>query len=143
MDLRRDVRPDASVLLSDGACEFEYRRPRAGLVVVRISGIDKGHLGQGPMHELNDDLRLNAPLDVFVDARDARMPAVAAQEAWTAWFKRHRGALAGVHMLVTGKYMHFTVEVVKLLSHTGELIRIYLDAELFEAALARARATRR
>ena len=143
MDLRRDVRADASVLLSDGSCELEFRRPRAGVVLLTIRGIDRGRLGQGPMHELNDDLQLNAPLEVFVDAREARMPVVPVQEAWTQWFARHRGSLKGVHMLVTGKYMHFTVEVVKLLSRTGELIRVYMDADAFQAALERAVATRR
>jgi hypothetical protein len=138
MDIRREVRADASVVLGDGECVLEYRRPRAGLVVLRISGIDRGRLGQGPMRELDDDLSLHAPLTVFVDAREARMPAVAVQDAWQEWFTRHEGSLAGVHMLVSGKFMHFTVEVVKLLSRTGDLIRVYLDPSAFEDALGRA-----
>ena len=138
MELRREVRADASVLLTDGTCEFEFSRPRAGVVVVRIAGIDKGHLGQGPMHELRGDLSSSTPLEVFVDAREARLPAMVVQEAWTRWFTQHRSQLKSVRMLVTGKYMHFTVEVVKLLSRTGELIRVYLEPAPYHEALDRA-----
>lgn len=60
------------------------------------------------------------------------------QEAWTEWFSGHRSALKSVSILTRSKLMHFTAEVVKLFSRTGELIRVYLDPEAFDEALQRA-----
>jgi hypothetical protein len=110
------------------------------VVLLRIVGatLDAGELGTAPMDELRDDLARWAPVEVFVDASEAAGAVVTVQEHWAEWFARNRSGLKGVNMLVRGKYMHFTVEVVKLFSRTGELIRVYLDPAAFGEALGRA-----
>jgi hypothetical protein len=69
------------------------------------------------------------------EAAGANLPV---QEAWTEWFSQSRSALKSVSILARSKFMHFTAEVVKFFSRTGELIRVYLEPEPFEEALQRA-----
>jgi hypothetical protein len=132
--------PDGTVVLRGTRCAFFYQRPAPGVVLMRIVGsqLDTGDLGNLPMNELADDLARWAPVELFIDASEAAGAAVAVQEGWTEWFARNRSALKAVNMLVRGNYMHFTVEIVRLFSRTGELIRIYLDAKPFGEALRRA-----
>ncbi len=134
----REVLRDGVVRLSGGGCTFEYRRPRAGVVVVTISGVDDGALGTATMSELREDLASFAPLELFIATDPSAGARVPVQEQWTAWFAANRRGLGTVHMLVQSDYMHFTAELVKFLSRTGELIRVYLEPRPFAAAVARA-----
>jgi hypothetical protein len=138
----REVQADGSVALRGERVSFFYRRPRPGLVAMKIVGprLDTGELGSAPMDELAPDVAHGAPLELFIDASEAAGAVVSIQEGWADWFARHRAQLTSVSMLVQGKYMHFTVEVVKFFSRTDELIRVYLDADEFAQALERAAA---
>jgi hypothetical protein len=136
----REVQSDGGVALRGERCSFFYRRPRPGLVAMKIVGarLDTGELGSAPMDELAADVAHGAPLELFIDASEAAGAVVSIQEGWADWFARHRAQLTSVSMLVQGKYMHFTVEVVKFFSRTDDLIRVYLDAGEFAEALERA-----
>ncbi len=138
----REVLDDGTVVLRGERCSFFYHRPRPGLVAMKIVGprLDTGELGSAPMDELRGDLSRHAPLEMFIDASEAAGAVVAIQEGWADWFARHRAELASVSMLVQGKYMHFTAELVKFFSRTDELIRVYLDVTAFTQALERAAA---
>ena len=136
----REVLADGTVALRGERCSFFFRRPRPGLVALKIVGarLDTGELGSAPMDELAGDLLGDAPLEMFIDASEAAGAVVSIQEGWADWFARHRSRLGSVSMLVQGKYMHFTAEVVKFFSRTDELIRVYLDVTAFTSALDRA-----
>jgi hypothetical protein len=138
VSFRRETLEDGSVRLSSERCSFTYQRPRPGVVFLRISGDDKGEFGTAPMDELREDLSRYAPVELFVEMDDSTGANLPVQEAWTEWFSRNRSALKGVSILARSKYMHFTAEVVKFFSRTGELIRVYLDSQPFEEALRRA-----
>lgn len=138
MSFKRETLEDGSVRLSSERCSFIYRRPRPGVVYMRIIGQDRGEFGTAPMDELREDLRRYAPVELFVEMDESSGAAVPVQEAWTEWFSGHRSELKGVSILTHSKFMHFTAEVVKLFSRTGELIRVYLDPAAFDEALQRA-----
>ncbi|MGZ3461581.1 MAG: hypothetical protein ACXU86_24080 [Archangium sp.] len=138
MSFRREVLEDGSVRLSSERCSFIYRRLRPGVVFLRIIGHDKGEFGTAPMDELREDLSRYAPVELFIEMDESTGANLPVQEAWTEWFSHNRSALKSVSMLTRSKYMHFTAEVVKLFSRTGELIRIYLDPQPFQEALERA-----
>ncbi|OJH35896.1 hypothetical protein [Cystobacter ferrugineus] len=138
MSFQREEREGGEVRLKSERCTFIYWRPRPGVVVLRIVGEDRGEFGTAPMDELRGDISRYAPLELFIemeDSAEARMPV---QEAWTDWFNTHRSALKSVSILTRSKYMHFTAEMVKFFSRTGELIRVYLEEAPFEEALQRA-----
>ncbi len=135
---RRETLEDGVVRLSTERCSFTYQRPRPGVVFLLIVGEDRGEFGTAPMDELREDLSRYAPVELFVEMADAAGANLPVQEAWTEWFSTHRSALKGVSILPRSKFMHFTAEVVKFFSRTGELIRVYLDPVPFEEALQRA-----
>ncbi len=138
MSFRREVMEDGAVRLSSERCSFIYQRPRPGVVFIRIIGQDKGEFGTAPMDELREDIRRYAPVELFFEMDESTGANLPVQEAWTEWFSDNRSALKSVSILTRSKFMHFTAEVVKLFSRTGELIRVYLDPEPFREALQRA-----
>ena len=126
------------VVVGNERIRFTFRRPRLGLVVVQIVGseLDDGALGSAPMDELGRDLRRYAPVEIFIDASEAAGALVPVQEQWADWFAQNRASIKHVSMLVRGNYMHFTVELMKFFSRTGDLIRLYLDRAKYDEALA-------
>jgi hypothetical protein len=138
MSFQRETLEDGSVRLESERCRFTFQRPRPGVVFLRIEGLDKGEFGSAPMDELREDLRRYAPIELFVEMDVSSGAALPVQEAWTDWFSANRSDLKSVSILASSKFMHFTAEVVKFFSRTGELIRVYLDPQPFDEALQRA-----
>ncbi len=138
MSFRRETLEDGSVQISNERCTFTYYRPRPGVVFLRIVGYDQGEFGTAPMDELREDLCRYAPVELFVEMEEITGARLPVQDAWTEWFSLNRSALKSVSILARSKFMHFTAEVVKFFSRTGELIRVYLDPEPFGEALQRA-----
>jgi hypothetical protein len=138
VSFRRETLEDGSVRLVSEQCSFFYQRPRPGVVFMRIVGTDKGEFGTAPMDELREDIRRYAPIEMFIEMDEITGANLPVQEAWTGWFSRNRPALKSVSILTRNKFMHFTAEVVKFFSRTGELIRVYLEPQPFEEALKRA-----
>ena len=136
--IARVLEPDGSVSLSAGRCRFVYRRPRAGVVEVPISGVDDGQFGTSTLDELRLALMRERPLEIFVDTREALAPAVSVSEEWTRFFSEHRGELKRVSVLVGSQVVELTVAIAQHLSRTGNLIQIFSDPEVFAEPKARA-----
>jgi hypothetical protein len=136
--MAREQRPDGTVRIADERCSFTFWRPRPGVVLLRIEGIDQGQFGSLPQDELRGDVVRYAPIELFVETGGGVMtPSPLVQEQWAEWFRDNRPALKAIHFLAGGKYLQFTAEVVKLFSRTGDLMRVYLDRAAFEEALQR------
>ncbi|WNG16372.1 hypothetical protein [Cystobacter fuscus] len=138
MSFNRETLADGSVRLSSERSSYTYRRLRPGVVFIRITGDDKGEFGDAPRDELREDISRYAPIELFFEMDETTGPSMPVQEAWREWFSIYRAALKSVNVLTRSKYMHVSVEVAKLFSRTGELIRVYLDPEPFQEALQRA-----
>ena len=134
----REVLPDGTVCLTTAHGWFRIRRLRPGVVLVGAGGHDRGQFELAPMDELREDLSRYAPIELFFDASDVFSVGTPATDAWTDFLAANRSALKSVSILVRSRFMHITIEVAKLFSRTGELIRIYLDPQAFEEAIARA-----
>ena len=76
-----------------GEAQFLFARPKAGVLVVTIAGYDKGQLGTAPHDELGAVLRVAAPIELFIDARNAVGVTVRVSEDWTRFLSRHRAEL--------------------------------------------------
>jgi hypothetical protein len=138
-EVRRGTGADGSVHLEAGRCRFEYRRPRARVVAVTISGHDDGVLGAAPLDELTPDLgRRPGRLLLFVDARDTRGVATHVRDLWSTWFQAHRDELEVVHVLSATPLVQLNLGLGRQLSRTGDLMRLHTDAGGFERALAEA-----
>jgi len=120
-----------------------FARPAPGVLVVAITGYDKGQFGTAPFDEIDSVLRVAAPLLLFVDARNAVGATVRVSEDWTGFLSRHAAELAHVHVLVGSKTVELTVAIARHLSRTDRLIQIYSDPDVFETQLEAACARRR
>lgn len=133
----REIRKDGSISLQSPGCTFVYQRLRPGVLLVTITGDDKGEFGMAPLQELDAEIARGGPLALFVDTRAARGAATSVTEDWTAWFAANQKNLRSVTILATSKFVHLIVSIAKHLSRTGEMIRIYTEDAPFTEALAR------
>jgi hypothetical protein len=134
----REVLEDGGVRLRGGKAWFVVYRLRPGVILMNAGGLDRDDLGWAPMDELREDLTRFAPVELFIDGADVNGVTAAASDKWTEWLGKHRTEIKSCNILVRSKFMHITIEVAKLFSRTGEMIRVYLDPVAFEEAIARA-----
>lgn len=134
-EIKRELLPGGTVLLSSDGCTFEYRRPRPNVLFVTISGLDSGQFGTAPLDEINLAIAREGRIEMFVDAREAVGPSVSVSEDWTRFFSTNRDKLSRVHVLVGSKVVSLTVAIAQHLSRTGNLIQIYSDPGIFTAKL--------
>lgn len=131
--LKREVGPGGRVTIADGRCTFVYERPRAGVLEIRIVGTDSGQFGTATLDEIAIALRRERPLELFVDAAEAAMPAVSVSQEWTRFIALNQKDLTRVSVLVSSKSVALTMAIAQHLSSTGKLMQIYSDRELYEA----------
>jgi hypothetical protein len=132
-----EVQRDEPVRLTGQSCSFTFRRLRPGVMLVAITGFDRGEHGARALDEMQAEITRFGPLHLFVDARDATGATTAVSDAWTAWFQASSKSLRQVRILVGSRHLKQTVAVSKLFSRTGDLIRIESDPAAFDAAIAR------
>jgi hypothetical protein len=135
-EIRRDVAADGTVVLTAGRGTFRYRRSRPGVLDITIEGQDNGQFGTASLDEISLALMRERPLEIFVDASAASMPAVAVSRQWGQFLMLNREALKRVSVLVSSRSVELTIAIVQHLSQTGKLIQLYTDPELFEARRA-------
>jgi hypothetical protein len=135
-EIKREILPGGDVRLSSGDCTFLYRRPRAGTLLVKISGDDRGQFGTAPLDEILTAIAREGRLELFVDTREATSAATDVSDDWTRFFSVNREKLSRVYVLVGGsKVLQLTVAIAQHLSRTGNLIQIYSDPETFHLKL--------
>ena len=131
--LTRELAPDGTVVLAAGRGRFRYRSLRPGVLEIRIDGVDNGQFGTATLDEVALALVRHRPLELFIDASAASMPAVGVSREWARFFALNRKDLTRVSVLVSSRSVELTIAIAQHLSQTGKLIQIYSDAELFEA----------
>ena len=132
-EIKRELEPGGHVTLSGGGCTFTYERLRPGVLEIRIVGTDKGQFGSATLDEISNALRRERPLELFVDAAEASMPAVKVSQDWTRFIALNQKDLTRVSVLVSSKSVALTMAIAQHLSNTGKLMQIYSDRELYEA----------
>jgi hypothetical protein len=130
-NLTREVAPDGSVVVRAGRGAYHFRRPAQGVVEILIEGTDNGQFGTAALDEIALALVRERPLELFIDASAASMPAVAVSREWTRFLAGNRKDLKRVSVLVASKSVELTIAIAQHLSQTGKLIQIYTDPELF------------
>lgn len=134
--MNRETLPDGQLELSAGDCTFRFRRLRSGVLLVTITGDDRGEFGTATLDEIRMEILRNKPLELFVDARAAIGAALSVSNDWTAFFSTNRENLERVSVLVGSKVVSLTVAIAQHLSRTGNLIQIYSDPAMFDARVA-------
>jgi hypothetical protein len=135
--MERETLSDGSVRLREGGCAHTFTRLRPGVLLVRITGDDRGELVQAAFELIEAEFAVRAPLALLFNVSGAEGATKTVSDAWTEWFRTRRAQLQEVHILVASKYLDFIVNVAKHFSRTGELIQVHSDASRFEAAAVR------
>lgn len=120
-------------VIRDDRCVFTFNRIAPSVLEIVIDGIDTGQFGTAPLDEISIALVRERPLELFVDATRASMPAVSVSKEWTRYFALNRKDLVRVSVLVSSKSVELTIAIAQHLSQTGKLIQIYSDSELYDA----------
>jgi hypothetical protein len=120
-------------VISDDRCTFRFERIAPGVLEIVIDGIDNGQFGTAPLDQIALALVRERPLEIFIDAGAASMPAVSVSREWTRFFSLNRKDLKRVSVLVSSRSVELTVAIAQHLSDTGKLIQIYSDPELYQA----------
>jgi hypothetical protein len=117
-------------------CTLIIQKPSPRIVVLRISGTDVGEFGDAPMLELNQYLAVANPIQLFIDAREVRGASIAVSGAWAKWLRSQREHLSEINMLTGSRFIEVTADFVRRFADLQTVMRIYTEAEAFDAALA-------
>lgn len=123
------------VVLAGAHCTITLSRPAPRTVVVQISGMDVGELHRRPFAELETLLIGERPVELFIDARDARGPSVDVSASWASWLREHREQLAHINMLTRSRFVQLTADFVQRFAELGDRMRIFTDPSAFDTAL--------
>jgi hypothetical protein len=113
----------------------EVARPIPGCVVVTLVGHDAGDLAEKVFSEIEIDLAIQAPLQLFVDAADASPPSMTASHAWARWLCANGRRLGRVVMLASSRLSLVTSHFIHHQSGLGEQMTVTADPFVFERAL--------
>ena len=138
LTFRKSITADGTTVLESGSGVFCFRRLKPGALLVTISGNDQGQFGTSALDEIRLEILRHGKLELLVDAEQAELVTVEVSQEWTRFFATTREQLTRVSVLTGSKLINLTVAIAQHLSQTGNLIQIYSDRSLFEAALAKA-----
>jgi hypothetical protein len=136
----KTVAADGSIELISDEGKFAFRRIGQGALLVTITGNDKGQFGTAALDEIRLEILRHGPLELLVNAEQAVLVTQEVSREWTRFFADARPELKRVSILTGSKLVNLAVAIARHLSHTGSLIQIYTERELFFAAMARAKA---
>ena len=142
-ELIKQTLPDGRLQLRAGAGSFTFQRLCRGALLITIDGNDTGQFGTAALDEIRLECLRHGPLDLLIDAHGAALVSTQVSQEWTRFFSDNRQQLRRVSVLTGSKLVNLAVAIARHLSHTGKLIQIYSDSELFaqrrEAAGGRSR----
>lgn len=138
-DIQRKVLADGRVQMTAGKAEFMFERLKPGVMLVTVTGIDKGQFGTATLDEIRLEMLRQRPVELFVDVEAAVAVSVEVSREWTQFFSLNREHLKRVSVLVGSKAIELTIAIAQHLSQTGNLIQISTDHDLFHARVLAAR----
>ncbi len=130
------MRKEQVVRFRTKQCELTIERPAGQVIVLTLSGHDTGELGSAPFEELAADFAdSSAQRELFIDARSGQGASIDVSGAWAQWLKAHKAQLAVIHFLTGSRFIQLSADFVRRFAELGETMRIYTEAEVFDAEL--------
>jgi hypothetical protein len=125
----------------DGAIgSVQVQCPRPGVLLMTMRGVDTGELGRAPFNAVEDELT-GGPVEIFIDARHARIESAAVSGEWAMFFHANRARIARVHLLTPPRFPSEHAELVRSYGILEDRMDLVTDAAEFERKLdARLRA---
>ena len=130
----RTVRGE-TVYITGTTCEIQITTLSRGKIFLKLQGNDCGELGRIPFEDLNHKLDPRNKTEIFIDTSAATGVSTSVTDQWEKWFATNRSKLLMVHLYAPSKFFSIAAGIIKELSGSGDIFRIYSDAELFQKAL--------
>lgn len=137
------VHPDGKVVVRAGGTVITYQRPAFDVMLIALSGHEDPYLSRLFFELLDKELdydqrrlpRGDRPvrIELFVDARRVTRHGLMF-EAWIHFLLQRRHQLNHIHVLAVNKVSQLSVEIIRHLSDTGTLIKLYEEPETFDDA---------
>ena len=136
MTMTREVMDDGAIRMKDLDGCIILSRLAPAVVLISFTGQDKGQFGDMVFAELAKEMARHGVIEIFIDTREALNALVPVTNQWSDWLHANQKGLKHVSVLVASKFVELTAGVMKLLSRTGSLMRIYTHAPSFSDAIA-------
>jgi len=104
-------------------------------VLIVLKGSDVGEFGDAPFRELGTDLAAGLPIEIFVDARAVPAASIDVTGSWAQWMMANRDRIQRFNIVCRSRFIEVTAKFVRQFTEFGPRMRIYTDAEGFDAAL--------
>jgi len=121
------------VVLEGVHCTIAVSRPAERTVLVHITGLDVGELGDRPFAILDEVLGAGGDFDLYIDAREARGPSVDVSARWASWLRSRRPRFHLVNMLTRSRFVQLTADFVQRFAEL-DCMRIFTDPAAFDTA---------
>ena len=135
--VQREVLEGNVVRYSDERASFTVLRLRPGVILLFGTGHDTGQFGDAPLSDFDAEIARFAPIEVFCDTSEVFNASQVVFERWASWMQSRRSNLKSINVLTASRFVHLTISIAKLISGTGELMRLYTEPRAFEEAIAR------
>jgi hypothetical protein len=106
---------------------------KPGHVLISLYGYNDGELGDAYLAVLDEQIRKNGFICVYMDAREQTGIATEERERLAAWTRATGDKYRAGHLLFKSKLIELAVAVVNLL--TGGSVRSYSKLDAFEDAI--------
>lgn len=126
---------DQPLVLAGAHRTIVISRAAPRTVLVHISGMDVGELERRPFQALDELLKSSDPIELFIDARDARGPSVDVSAQWAGWLRANRERFQHVNMLTRSRFVQLTADFVQEFAEIGDRMRIFTDPTAFDTVL--------
>lgn len=124
----------ASQRFETAECTIDIARLRAGRVLVKLEGRDRGQLGREPFAVIEQNFSAERPLELFIDLQSAVGATLDVSSSWAIWLRANKQHLAKVSMLTGSSFVQLSAQAVQRFSELGDKAQIYSDRSEFESA---------
>jgi hypothetical protein len=130
------MQPQHIVRFKTKHCELTLERPAPDVILLKLSGRDIGELGDGPFRELAADVAPGQrPRELFIDAREGQAASIDVSGAWAEWLRTNKAQLRVIYFLTGSRFIQLSADFVRKFAELGERMRIYTEADAFDAEL--------
>jgi hypothetical protein len=127
--------PSKQVRLEGLRGAADVARPVPGVVVVTLTGHDAGEIAAAIFREIEIDLELQAPVQLFVDGSDASAFSLSAAEVWTRALREQAPRLGRILFLMRTRLAVITSEFVRTNAGLQRQMEVVADPRGFRQVL--------
>ena len=130
------MQPQHIVRFKTKHCELTLERPAPDVILLKLSGHDIGELGDAPFRELASDVAPGQrPRELFIDAREGQAASIDVSGKWAEWLRGNKAQLRVIYFLTGSRFIQLSADFVRKFAELGERMRIYTEADAFDAEL--------